>query len=234
MTESTLTKYSPDTMRIELLPSYGNDIQQKIADVSDMIFSLQRDRTGYRAISMLKLAAEQLKICSLSEYKGKISAISYARLIDKADAADKEAERISDSLQGSYISLYKENVLLDALKKMLEDCVSELQLASKALEEHIHKIGNDESEKYYTDLAWKRIQDLALSETVAERSVYLISDMTANNSMLSERINSLKVNTLVLWRANLSALKAAPDEQMLERICGIEDAISAAIASIVK
>lgn len=234
MTESALTKYSPDAMRIELLPSYGNDIQQKIADVSDMIFSLQQDRTGVKAISMLKLAAEQLKICSLSDYKGKISAISYARLIDKADSADKEAERISDSLQSSYISLYKENILLDTMKKMLEDCVSELQLASKALKEHIHKIGNDEPEKYYTDLAWKRIQDMTLSETIAARSIFLITDMSANNNMLLERINSLKVNTLVLWRTNLYALKASPDEQKLERICGIEDAISAAIASIVK
>lgn len=234
MTESTLTKYSPDTMRIELLPSYGSDIQQKIADVSDMIYLLRQDGTDYKAIGMLKMAAEQLKICSLSEYKGGLSMVSYARIIDKADAADKEAARISDSLQKAYIGLYKENVLLDTLKKMLGDCVQELNIASGALEEHIREIGESESEKFYTELARKRIQDLALSETIAANAVLLINEISANNSLLSERINSLTVNTLVLWRANLSALKSAPDPQKLERLCGIEDAISAAIAGIVK
>jgi hypothetical protein len=40
------------------------------------------------------------------------------------------------------------------------------------------------------------------------------------------------VNTLVLWRADLAAMKSSPDKTKLERICGIEDVITAAIASI--
>lgn len=233
MIESNLTKYTQDEMRIELIPSYGSSIQQKVADISDIIFGIQQERIRDEAISMLKMAAEQLKICSLSEYKNKLGKISLSRILDRADDADREAERISESLWHSYIGLCKENALLDTLKNMLEDCTVGLEKASEELKLHIGDIGSDKANKYYTELAWKKVQDLQLSVTVAAHSASLITEMMTNNIILSERINSLQVNTLVLWRSNISALKAAPDARNLDQVCGVENAILAAISSIV-
>lgn len=234
MIENSLNPYSPDSMSIELLPSYGHGFQQQIADVSDIIYGLQQDGIRDTAADMLRMAAEQMKICSLSEFSGKIDRISLARILDRADEADREAERISAELRQVYISLCKENVLLDTLKNMTESCSAELSKVSGALEQYISDIKVQEDEKVYSGLVWQRINDLKLSQMVAARSLSLIKDMTANNSILLERINSLRTNTLVLWRANISALKSAPDAQKLEQVCGTENAIAAAITGIVK
>ena len=150
-----------------------------------------------------------------------------------ADKADREAERISSELRQAYTELCKENVLLDTLKNMIESSSEELSKMSEALEQYISDISISEDEKAYSSLAWQRINDFKLSQMVAARALALIKDMTANNSILLERINSLRTNTLVLWRANISALRAAPDAKKLEQVCGTENAIAAAIAAII-
>ena len=58
--------------------------------------------------------------------------------------------------------------------------------------------------------------------------------MYTRNSEMSQRIESLKVNTLVLWRAGIEALRNTPDKDNMDKVCGIEDVISAAIANIIK
>ena len=87
--------------------------------------------------------------------------------------------------------------------------------------------------KYYHMLADKRLNDLVLSTNIASQSIMMISDMYARNSALSQRIESLKVNTLVLWRTGIEELGNAPDKDKMDRVCGIEDVISAAITNII-
>lgn len=232
MSENNLSPYSADFAAIELLPSYGHDVQQKIADASDIIYDLQQRSLRDDTLDMLRLAAEQLTVCSLSEFKGRMDRIGLARILDRADEADREAERISSELRQAYTELCKENVLLDTLKNMLESSSEELSRVSEVLEQYISDISVSEDEKAYAALAWQRINDFKLSQMVAARALALIKDMTANNSILLERINSLRTNTLVLWRANISALKAAPDAKKLEQVCGTENAIGAAISAI--
>ena len=87
--------------------------------------------------------------------------------------------------------------------------------------------------KYYHMLADKRLNDLVLSTNIASQSIMMISYMYDRNSALSQRIESLKVNTLVLRRAGIEALRNAPDKDKMDRVCGIEDVISAAISNII-
>ena len=125
----TIKTYTSDMMSFELLPSYALDIQKRIADTSDMIFKLQHNRMPEKAISILTLASQQLQVNGLSRYKGYVGAIGYARLIDQAEKADKEAQRISESFQKIYIGLCKENMLLDTMKQLLGSCIQELNTA---------------------------------------------------------------------------------------------------------
>lgn len=231
---NNINTFSADMMRLEMLPSYAGDVQQSIADVSDMIFALQQNKMRDKAVGMMKLAAGKLKLGGLSRYRHELGRISRARIIDQAKAADKEAESITDSFQELYIGLYKENVLLDTFSKMLEKCVSELEAASDALRAHIEVTQADRTQVRYTELAKKKLHDLELSKTVALQAMALITDMSVHNSALAERINSLKVNTLVLWRSSIAALEADPDSDRAEKICGIEDVIAAAIVSLYK
>ena len=137
---NTQRTYTPDMMRTELLPSYAGDIQQKIADVSDMLFGIQQNRTLDRGMSMLGLAAKQLKIHGLSRYRSEIGSISYARITDQADAADKEAQKMSEGFQTIFTELYKENILLDTLRAMLDENIKELGFASAALTKHARRM----------------------------------------------------------------------------------------------
>lgn len=230
----TIKTYTSDMMSFELLPSYALDIQKRIADTSDMIFKLQHNRMPEKAISILTLASQQLQVNGLSRYKGYVGAISYARLIDKAEKADKEAQKISESFQKIYIGLCKENMLLDTMKKVLENSITEIQAASDALSENMKNIPNNADWKYYQILADKRLNDLILSKNIASQSIFMISGMYTRNSEMSQRIESLKVNTLVLWRAGIEALRNTPDKDNMDKVCGIEDVISAAIANIIK
>lgn len=226
--------YTPDMMSFELLPSYALDVQQRIADTSDMIFKLQQNRMPEKAISVLTLASQQLQVNGLSKYRGHVGVIGYARLIDKAEKADKEAQKISDSFQEIFIGLYKENMLLDTMKKVLENCINDIHAASDALSVYMNNIPNNTEGKYYKSLADKRVNDLVLSVNIASQGIMMISDMYTRNSEMSQRIESLKVNTLVLWRAGISALRNAPDKDKMEKVCGIEDVISAAISNIIR
>lgn len=226
--------YTTDMMSFELLPSYAGDVQQRIADTSDMIFKLQQDRIPDKAISTLTLASQQLQVSGLARFKGYVGAIGYARLIEKAEEADKEAQKISDSFQEIYIGLCKENMLLDTLKKVFESCIKDLRTASDALSEHMKNTDDDADRKNYLMLAGKKLDDLIISANIASRGIMMISDMYTRNSALSQRIESLKVNTLVLWRAGIAALRAAPDNDKMDKVCGIEDVISAAIANIIR
>ncbi|EXM38447.1 hypothetical protein RASY3_13735 [Ruminococcus albus SY3] len=230
----TIKTYTSDMMSFELLPSYALDVQKRIADTSDMIFKLQHNRMPEKAISILTLASQQLQVNGLSRYKGYVGAISYARLIDKAEKADKEAQKISESFQKIYIGLCKENMLLDTMKKVLENSITEIQAASDALSENMKNIPNNADWKYYQILADKRLNDLILSKNIASQSIFMISGMYTRNSEMSQRIESLKVNTLVLWRAGIEALRNTPDKDNMDKVCGIEDVISAAIANIIK
>ena len=231
---NNITEYIPDMMRIELLPSYAGDTQKRIADINDMIFDIQKDRMRDKAVNTLKLAAEQMKIHGMSGLKSSIGRISYARMLDKSETADREAERLSDSLSGYYIGLCKETVMLDTLCRLLGDCIKELERATEALERHIETLISDREQKHYALLAQKKVSELMLSKNIAMNAIVMIKDMSLQDSTLSEHINSLKVNTLVLWRAAVSALRAAPDKDKMENICSIEDVISAAISSIIK
>ena len=78
------------------------------------------------------------------------------------------------------------------------------------------------------------MNDLVLSVNIASQGIMMISDMYTRNSEMSQRIESLKVNTLVLWRAGISALRNAPDKDKMEKVCAIEDVISAAISNIIR
>ena len=226
--------YTADMMSFELLPSYALDVQQRIADTSEMIFKLQQDLMPDKAINILTLASQQLQINGLARYKGYVGAIGYARLIDQAEKADKEAQRISESFQELYIGLCKENMLLDTMKKVLEGCINEIHSASEALSENMKNIPNNADWKYYHIMADKRLHDLVLSANIASQCIMMISDMYTRNSEMSQRIESLKVNTLVLWRAGIEALRNTPDKDNMDKVCGIEDVISAAIANIIK
>ena len=226
--------YTADMMSFELLPSYALDVQQRIADTSEMIFKLQQDLMPDKAINILTLASQQLQINGLARYKGYVGAIGYARLIDQAERADKEAQRISENFQEIYIGLCKENILLDTMKKVLESCIYEIHSASEALSENMKNISENADWKYYQILADKRLNDLILSKNIASQSIFMISGMYTRNSEMSQRIESLKVNTLVLWRAGIEALRNTPDKDNMDKVCGIEDVISAAIANIIK
>lgn len=226
--------YTNDMMSLESLPSFAFVPQKQIAEISDILFDIQQDKQSEKAAGMMKIMAEKLKVSGLSGCRHELGSISHARLIDRAAAADKEAGKISDSFQTLYIGLCKENVLLDTMNKMLEKCIAEIEEASDVLREHIETAQTDRTQLRYIELAKKKLHDMAISKTVALQGMALITDMTAHNSALTERINSLRVNTLVLWRSDIAALKASPDKDKLERICGIEDVITAAIANIFK
>ena len=228
------TIFTPDMMRLELLPAYANDAQQGIADISGRRFDIQKDSVSNKAAGRLKLAAERLKVCGLSEYRDDIGRISFARVIDKAEEADREAGGISDELKRLCLDMYKENMLLDTYEHMLKDFVDEIELALKALDKHISNIEAANEDIRYVQLARKRYYDLNLSQTVALRSASLLNDIKTANTVLADRINSLNTITMVLWRADLAALKAVPDNSRLEKICSIEDMISSAIVNIIR
>ena len=120
------------------------------------------------------------------------------------------------------------------MKKVLENSITEIQAASDALSENMKNIPNNADWKYYQILADKRLNDLILSKNIASQSIFMISGMYTRNSEMSQRIESLKVNTLVLWRAGIEALRNTPDKDNMDKVCGIEDVISAAIANIIK
>ena len=230
MREKTI--FTEDMMSLEKLPAYGFSLQKQIADVSEIIFKIQQDKRRDKAVSMMKLMAQKLVVSGLSAFRREYSSISHARMIDRAAQADREAQKISEGLRELYMGLCKENMMLDTLKKLLEDSTDELEAAYDALEKHIDEMQLSSAHIQYRDFAQKRLKDLELSKTLAMQGMLLITELTVNNSTLAERINSLTVNTLVLWRADLAAMKSSPDKTKLERICGIEDVITAAIASI--
>lgn len=171
----------------------GGDIQQRIADLSEVIFKMEADRLCDRVGDELALGAARLKAVGScggrGSLPGKISEkVSRGRLLEKIKKAEREAEEVMNALALRQIELYKTEAVYICLGEELEKCRDELiQIRQKYR-------GSGGS------LTARRMSDLEMSEMVAERYIRMTKDRRQTVHTLCEGIASLRGNTYPLWK----------------------------------
>ncbi len=171
----------------------GGDIQQKIADLSDVIFKMEADRLCDRINDELALGAARLEAVRIPAVSGKLPekislGISQARLLTKIKKAEREAEDVMNILALRQNELYKAEAAYICLGEELEKCKEELRQIRRKYEGSAG------------ELTARRMADLEMSEMVAIRYICVTKDRRQAIRTLCEGIGSLRGNTYPLWK----------------------------------
>ncbi|MDE7295040.1 MAG: hypothetical protein K2N72_11505 [Oscillospiraceae bacterium] len=171
----------------------GGDLQQKIADISEIIFKMDGDRLCDRVSDEIALGAARLEVIRIPAVSGKLPGktsgkITQARLLEKIKKAELLAEEVMNSLAHYQTELYKAEAVYICLEEELGKCRGGLM--------QIRQKYNGSS----GSLTARRMSDLEMSEMVAQRYIYMTKDRRQAVHTLCEGIGSLRGNTYPLWK----------------------------------
>lgn len=195
----------------------GGDIQQRIADIADVIFKMDGERLCDRICDEIAFGASRLEAAKLPETAGIEGKIARGRLIDRIKKTERETEEIMDSLKGRQTELYKAEAAYLCLREQLEKHRGELSEIRK---------------KYEGSVTARRMSELEMSEAVADRYIKMTDDRRNAVKALSEGISSLVGNAYPLWRGAVASTLDRPVTENLSRAESIRQAIVSEIKEL--
>lgn len=220
-----------DLTQSNVVLQYGSAAQRKIANFSDNTLQSVKTKDLGETGEMLSDLIVELKGFDAIETEQKGIAAFFKKQSNKAsalkskyDAAEKNVDRIVNSLEDHQIQLMKDIELLDQLyeknmtnfkeltmyilagkKKLKEVRENELPV----LIEKAQRSGLAEDSQKANDLAGlcerfeKKIYDLELTRNVALQMGPQIRLVQNNDTLMTEKIQSTIVNTIPLWKSQM-------------------------------
>ena len=209
------------------LIAFGSDAQQKVADFSSSALEGVRTRDFGSTGDMLTDLITELKGFKVDEEKRGLARIfgrtknKLAKLKYRFDKAENNVERIVSELDRHQITLMKDIATLDEMydrnleyykeltiyilagKKKLEELKTATIPALKAKAEESGLAEDAQALRDMEDIAnrfEKKLHDLEITRVVSIQMAPQIRLVQANDTQMSEKIQSTLVNTIPLWK----------------------------------
>lgn len=220
---------SIDITDANLVMQYGSAAQQKVSGFSEAALSNVRTKDMGEVGDMMTDLIGQLKGFEEEEKGGlfgifRRSANKLSALKTRYDKAEANVDKICDALEGHQITLMKDVATLDEMYKMNLTYFKELSmyiLAGKKrlaelretvlpeLQAKAEKSGLPEDAQAANDYANslerfdKKLHDLELTRMVSIQMAPQIRLLQNNDTLMSEKIQSVMVNTIPLWKSQM-------------------------------
>lgn len=232
-----------DLYNSQLVLQYGAGAQKKISDFTEQALDNVKTKDLGEVGQMLSGVVNELKEFDAEEEKGflgffkkgtnKINAMK-----SKYAKAETNVENICKVLEGHQIQLLKDSAMLDQMYKMNTAYFKELTMYIIAGKKKLEKAQNEEipamlqkaqasglpeDTNAVNDYAAlcdrfdKKIHDLELTRMVSMQMAPQIRLIQNNDILMSEKIQSMLVNTVPLWKSQMVlALGVAHSRQAAE------------------
>lgn len=202
--------------------SYGSDVQKKLSALSGSMLTNLNSQDIDDIGEVLDTTVGYLR--DIEEEKNKFSFFKKAKELsvrEKYREAEKNIDRVTDSLQQHQVRLMKDCAMLDQMyqmntvyfrdlnvkiaagKRKLDDCK---HLEIPALEKKAIESGLAQDAQAVTDLKnqmdrlEKKIYELELTRTISLQSAPQIRLIQSNQATMAEKIQSTLLNTIPLWK----------------------------------
>ena len=241
------------------LIAFGADAQQKVADFSSSALEGVRTRDFGSTGDMITDLVTELKGFKVDEEKRGLARLfgrtknTLAKLKYRFDKAESNVERIVSELDRHQITLMKDIATLDEMYKRNLEYYKELTiyiLAGKkkleeidtvtipALKQKAEQSGLAEDAQALRDMEdiknrfEKKLHDLEVTRVVSIQMAPQIRLVQANDTQMSEKIQSTLVNTIPLWKNQmLLALGIEHSKQAIEAQQLVADMTNELLAS---
>lgn len=213
-------------MQTHELAFLGGDVQQKIADLSDVVFKMDADRLPERVCGELSFAADRLEAKQLGQ------AANPSAVLDRIAAAREETEKVIVSLKGYLTEVYKADAAYSCLWNTLREYREEIGSITDRLERE-QKSGDGNSGAA-GDVLVRHISDLKMSAMVAERYMQMIGDRRKYLGYLIGGINSAAVNAFPLWQGAVMSAYENPVSENISRAQSVRYAMISGLRDIVR
>ncbi len=206
----------------------GFEAQQRIADISDILFDMQNDDLSDRICHMLDEGAARLEAVKIPKATGFRRQVYIMRALDKMSETETEICKLESKLQSDLRELWKTDGKLDCLKSLLNSCFEELRRSLEILtKSYIGAAGE------YARLIDRRIKDIQTSELLGIRCGNIIGGKKAEVTTLSQGINTLLTNTFPLWQSQISDARGTASAESINRCIDAGFLAAAALKSAV-
>lgn len=209
---------------------YASGTQKQIADFSEQALANVRTKDfGEVGETLTDVIAELKNFEEKEEKKGifgffKKNANKLATMKAKYDKAETNIQNICGTLEKHQVQLMKDSAMLDQMYAMNQDYFKQLTMYIIAGKRKLEKAKNEElpalQEKANTsglseDLAAvndyaaliarfeKKVYDLELTRTISLQTAPQIRMIQNNDIQMSEKIQSMLVNTVPLWKSQM-------------------------------
>lgn len=220
-----------DLYNSQLVLQYGAGAQKKISDFSEQALENVKSKDLGEVGQMLSNVVSELKSFDAEEedrgFLGNIfkkSSNKISSMKSKYSKAEANVENICKVLEGHQIQLLKDSAMLDQMYKMNTNYYKELTMYIIAGKKKLAKAEQEEipamlkkaeasgladdmnAANDYTALCDrfdKKIHDLELTRMVAMQMAPQIRLIQNNDILMSEKIQSMLVNTIPLWKSQM-------------------------------
>lgn len=220
-----------DLYNSQLVLQYGAGAQKKISDFSEQALENVKSKDLGEVGQMLSNVVSELKAFDADEEdKGffgnifKKSSNKISSMKAKYAKAETNVDQICKILEGHQVQLLKDSAMLDQMYKMNTAYFKELTMYIIAGKKKIAKARNEEIPQMvakaeqsklpedmnaandYASLCErfdKKIHDLELTRMVSMQMAPQIRLIQNNDILMSEKIQSMLVNTIPLWKSQM-------------------------------
>ena len=221
-----------DLYNSQLVLQYGAGAQKKISDFSEQALENVKSKDLGEVGQMLSNVVSELKSFDAEEEEDrgffgnifKKSSNKISSMKSKYSKAEANVENICKVLEGHQIQLLKDSAMLDQMYKMNTNYYKELTMYIIAGKKKLAKAEQEEipamlkkaeasgladdmnAANDYTALCDrfdKKIHDLELTRMVAMQMAPQIRLIQNNDILMSEKIQSMLVNTIPLWKSQM-------------------------------
>lgn len=220
-----------DLYNSQLVLQYGAGAQKKISDFSEQALENVKSKDLGEIGQMLSSVVSELKTFDAEEEdKGffgnifKKTSNKMTSMKAKYSKAEANVENICKVLEGHQVQLLKDSAMLDQMYKMNTNYYKELTMYIIAGKKKLKKAEQEEipamlkkaelsgladdmnAANDYTALCDrfdKKIHDLELTRMVAMQMAPQIRLIQNNDILMSEKIQSMIVNTIPLWKSQM-------------------------------
>lgn len=209
---------------------YASGTQKQIADFSEQALNNVKTKDfGEVGETLTKVIGELKSFDAEEEKKGifgffKKSANKVAALKTRYEKAENNIENICKTLEGHQIQLMKDSAMLDQMYEMNQDYFKQLTMYIIAGKRKLESAKNKElpalmakadvsglsedinaANDYASLIARfeKKIYDLELTRTISLQTAPQIRLIQNNDVLMSEKIQSMLVNTVPLWKSQM-------------------------------
>ena len=227
LTEDELRQVDECVKSIDLSDStaviaYGSDVQKKLSELSGSMLTNLNAQDIDDIGEVLDTTVGYLR--DIEEEKAKFSFFKKAKELsvrEKYREAEKNIDKVTDSLQQHQVRLMKDCAMLDQMyqmntvyfrdlnvkiaagKRKLDDCkhIEIPALEKKAIESGLAQDAQAVTDlKSQMDRLEKKIYELELTRTISLQSAPQIRLIQSNQATMAEKIQSTLLNTIPLWK----------------------------------